>query len=236
MRLHQRLGRSLAVLVGALTLLTTAPASADHGITTPHWSNGKWGVGTETTWNYRWFYLLDRSGNATVRQATQQVIADFKYDLDARGWWGHVPAPVYVDDSGSAGQCGFFTEYTKMSFITMCMTGGTGGVAYSGGTHSAEPYHPHMYIGSGIGTYAGIYNVIYHELIHALGVVIGECTLNQQGQVVNMGPAGADHSCQTTSLMYPVVPINALKRPSGHDYEALSFYRPPSQGGHPTFG
>src|SRR5215207_3078069 len=98
MNLHRRLGRLLAVTLGALTLLTgtaTVPAQADH-ILSSHWSYFKWPGYTPT--GVRAFYVFDRSGDATVGAAIRQSLADLEFDLRARNAWGIVPAPSYIND------------------------------------------------------------------------------------------------------------------------------------------
>ena len=210
-------GAFAAMALAAVLSATALPeAKADHWTGgSGHWSNHEWpGVYAPNSVPVRAFYIFDRSGNGTVSAALQQVLGDLKYDLDARGWWGYVPAPVYVDDNVNAGQCTWYPEFNQYHFITLCSDGRSGGITWSAGDHDAEPWHSHIWVGTNGGTYpyAAIYNITYHELLHAMGLRNGPCG---QGQ----------HSCDPANLMYPVVPTNTIKRPTGHDYDALgAFY------------
>lgn len=205
----KRLMLIIALALGLLGSGQVSPAQADHGIGYSHWSNFEWPglVGTDTH-PARGFYVLDRTGDSTYGAAMQQAINDYAYDQAARGWQGIIPNMVYLAQPEYAGQCGYFPEFTMYHFITVCTNGSSGGVTYAAGLHNAEPYHPFIQVGTYWGDYNTRYNIIYHELFHAAGIAFGPC-----GQ--------GDHSCDPRNLLYPTVPVGTMKKPTGHDYDAL---------------
>ncbi len=197
----------------ALTFGVVQPAQADYSIGA-HWSNGKWGPGL--SWNYRWFYVLDRSGDSTVGAALQAVINDLQYDLTARGAWGYVPAPVYLDHNAYAGQCDStafsagngFPTLGGYSFMTVCSGGQGGGtsVTWKAGGHLAENYHPSIHVQREYPDYNTTYTHLAHEMFHALGV---------------------DGHSVSPSLMRPTLPPYTIIHPTGADYDLLTnFYVP----------
>lgn len=228
MTIHQRLGRKIAVALGALSMLvvgsvlpTVTPASADHGIGFSHWSNHEWlSLHAPNSVNGRGFFILDRTGNSTMSTAIQDVIRDWKFDLDARGWRSSiVPNVEYIAEPQYAGACGHYPEFGGYHFVTVCQQPGPGAVTYSAGLHNGDSSHPYILIGNQWGTYTAAYNLFFHELFHAAGIGFGPCTTNSSGQTIQANPG--DHSCDPANLLYTHVPVNVIKRPTGHDWDAL---------------
>lgn len=213
----KRLWLILALALAVLTYGGT-PAQADHGIGYSHWSNFEWPGYARDSVAARGFYVLDRTGDPTYRAAMQQAINDYTYDQNARGWGGIIPIIVYIDNSQYVGQCDWFPQLSEWHFITVCTNGSSGGVTYTAGLHNAEPYHPIMYVGTARTDYNTRYNIFYHELFHAAGIGFGPCDY-VNGSVQRV--ANGSHSCDSRNLMYPVVPVGTMKRPTGHDYDAL---------------
>lgn len=217
----KRLWLILALALAVLTYGGT-PAQADHGIGYSHWSNFEWapdaGGYPRNSVAARGFYVLDRTGDPTYSAAMKQAINDYSYDQAARGWQNIIPNIAYVDHNQWVGQCDWFQSLSEYHFISVCANGSGGGVTYTAGLHNAEPNHPIMYVGTAYSDYNTKYNIFYHELLHAAGIGFGPCDY-VNGSVQRTG--SGSHSCDPANLMYPVVPVGTMKKPTGHDYDAL---------------
>lgn len=228
MTLHQRLGRKIAVTLGALSMLvvgsvlpTVAPAAADHGIGYSHWSNFEWAsTYAPNSIAERGFYVLDRTGHSTMGSAMQDAINHYSAERSARGLQGVIPNIVRISEPQYAGLCGWYPEFSGYHFITICQRAGLNAETNTAGPHNAEPNHPYILVGNGYGTnFAAYRNLIYHELFHAAGIAFGPCTTNSSGQTVQASPG--DHSCDPANLLYTHVPTNVVKNPTQHDWDAL---------------
>ncbi len=212
----------LVALAAALTLTFGLPTPASAAMTIgTHWSNHEWAAAyAPNSVAVRAFFVLDRSGDATIHAALAQVLADLQYDLQARGAWGLVPAPVVIQEDQFVGQCDStpwsagngYQAFVGYSFATLCSGGQGGGtsVTWKAGAHAAENYHPSMHIQREYSDYNTTYTHIYHELFHVLGI---------------------DGHGVSPSLMRPTLPAGQLIKPTGADYDVLTnFYVP-----HPMF-
>ncbi len=209
------------VLVGlvaalALTFGVASPAQASPTVAYGHWSYYKWGPVAQPI---RAFYVFDRTRDNTVHQALQSVINDLKYDLEARGAWGVVPAPVYIQDDANFGQCDStpfssgngFQNFPGYSFSTVCAGGRGGGtsITWTSGLHYGENYHPSIHVQREYADYNTTYTHLVHELLHAMGL----------GHTSNCADlmGGAEFGCRITP--------GVLKKPSPQDYDGLTnFY------------
>jgi hypothetical protein len=224
-----RVARLIAGLLTVMTLVVgpgVTPAHAAPSVELGHWTNFRWGPGTESLWPVRAFYVLDRSADATVGAALRQVIEDLRSDLTGRGAWGMVPAPLYLENNVYAGQCdstpwsggGGFQSMRGYSFITVCAGGRGNGtsVTWTSGQHAADPNHPSIHVQREYPDFNTTYTALAHELLHALGVGhTSDC---------NDLMGGAEYGCGQRA--------GVLKRPSAAGYDAVtSFY-----GGYGAWG
>ncbi len=219
----------LVALAVTLSLLfgVASPAHAAPNVTGGHWSYFKWGAQAQPV---RAFYVLDRTGNATLHAAIQNFIADFQYDLIARQAYGIVPAPVYLQQDPDVGNCdstpfstgGGFQQYGGYSFITICAGGRGAGtsVTWTPGGHYGENYHPSIHIQREYPDYNTTYTHVAHEMLHAIGL----------GHTSNCADlmGGAEYGCKITP--------GVLKKPSPQDYDGLtSFYGGYGAFAHPWY-
>lgn len=174
MKLHQRLGRKIAVALGALSLLIVGtvaaptPVQASHSNEFSHWGYFSWNGQPQMA--ARSFYLYDRATDANQKAATREFVDAYNNDINRRGLYGVLPAIAYVDDPWSAGNCGNHF-WSGWSYMTICsIDKGHLGLTSTGfaGDHN-QNIQPAIWNRPGQ-TYNTAFTTVCHEMGHALGL------------------------------------------------------------------
>jgi len=167
--------RTLRLLVaGALAVLSfsvvaPSPAHAAAEYENAHWSKYQW-YG-KTVSDQRYFWLFDRTGNATMHQAIQQWVQSWNNQRNAI--MPSAPAVYYSQDDANVGKCGNYNWY-GYSYMTFCQGDpGTTGVANlmwsssGGGNHMLNPFVVVRPAGL---NYGQLFTATAHEMGHVLGL------------------------------------------------------------------
>lgn len=195
-----------ALAVAVMLAWLGAPAQADHSVSLGH-VNAYWWAGNVQNGDCQAMWVFERSGDPTVRAATQEFVNAYNADTINRGLQCIVPYLSFYPDDASIGACfdGAW-GFPGASFMTVCARGGPDSaagvsVAYAncGGCHYSH-LQPNVLIQRGYPDYRTTYTHVAHEIMHAVGLA---------------------HSGDPNSLMYWRSPVGVAKQLNEHDWTAL---------------